>query len=99
MAQRKAKDMLSIVEAYLSHEGTRESFCLERGIKVHVLDYWRRKLCGGTNGESSNRFVALEVENSGTNLDIELHYPNGNWLVMPQGTSLSVLQALVKTCC
>ena len=99
MTRRRTKDMHPIVEAYLTYEGTKASFCLEHGIKGHTLDYWRRKLSVGLEGGSSHPFVALEIEDSGTNLEIELHYPNGNRLVMPQGTSLAVLQALVKTCC
>ncbi len=99
MKRRSTKDMHLIVEAYLTHQGTKASFCSDHGIKAHTLDYWRRKLSGGLQGGSSHRFVALEVEDSGTNLEIELHYPNGNRLSLPQGTSLTVLQALVKTCC
>ena len=99
MTRRTSKDMHPIVESYSTYEGTKESFCVERGIKAPTLDYWRRKLCRGSNGESLHKFVALEVNSPGTNLEIELHYPNGNRLIMPQGTSLSVLQALVKTCC
>ena len=91
--------MQPIVEAYLTNEGTKASFCLEHSIKAHTLDYWRRKLSEGIKGERSQRFVALEVDGSGTNLEFELYYPNGNRLTMPQGKSLRVLQELVKTCC
>jgi len=91
--------MRPIVDAYLIHEGTKASFCLQHGIKLPTLDYWRRKLSEGLNDKTSDRFVALEVDCSATNMEIELHYPNGNRLVLPQSTSLDVLQALVKTCC
>ena len=99
MTRRSAKDMYQIVESYLTYEGTKASFCSDHGIKAHTLDYWRRKLNAGLKGESSHRFIALEVDSSGVNMEIELCYPNGNRLIMPQGTSLRVLQALVKTCC
>jgi len=99
MTQRTSTEMRPIVDAYSTYEGIKRTFCVERGIKMPTLDYWRRKLYRGLDGEFSHRFVALEVDRFATNLEIEFHYPNGNRLVMPQGTSLTVLQALVKTCC
>jgi len=41
------------IEQYETSGQTREAYCTAQGIKVHTLDYWRRKLTEPTAEKSS----------------------------------------------
>jgi hypothetical protein len=48
MGRRTSKEELEYwrqrIEQYEVSGQTREAYCSEQGIKVHTLDYWRRKI-------------------------------------------------------
>lgn len=97
MIRKTAAEMLPILKAYANYSGTKKDFCLEHGIKLHVLNYWLQK-SRKTKKPVANKFIPLQVEKPKANAasSIELYYPNGLRLVLPTDTSLKVLQGLVK---
>ena len=53
------------IESYQTSGLTREAYCKEKGIKVHQLDYWRKKQNRAQKGgkeKSLKRFVRLRVQ-------------------------------------
>ncbi len=89
--------MRPIVESYARYKGSKKSFCQERGIAIHTLDYWRSKF-KKPEVESAS-FIALEVDAGTLDQAIELHYPNGVRATVPVSVPEDVLQSLLNFGC
>ena len=75
--------MLPVVEAYAVYSGSKKSFCSERGIAIHTLDYWRRKFFSDTSGKAAGSFISLELKEPSSGGMMQVHYPNGIEVRLP----------------
>lgn len=83
MKQKTAEAMRPIVEAYAQYKGSKKSFCLQRDIAIHTLDYWRRKFSSDTEGKTAGSFISLELKEFSSSGMMEVHYPNGIEVRLP----------------
>ncbi|MFW6039156.1 MAG: IS66 family insertion sequence element accessory protein TnpA [bacterium] len=72
-----------LVAEYEHGEETRQAFCVERGVSVSSLDYWRRKL----REEQAPGFIELGSMSAGgaVTWDIELELGGGVMLRFRRG--------------
>ena len=78
MGRRTSKEGLEYwgqkIEQYESSGQTREAYCAEHGIKLHTLDYWRRKLkqtsAVKTSGDSWIPVKIFEEESGTIDLNV-----------------------------
>lgn len=96
MKQKTVEAMRPIVEAYARFTGSKKSFCSERGIAVHTLDYWRRKFSSDTLGKAAGSFISLELEEPLRGRMMEIHYPNGIEVRLPVDVTGETLYKLLN---
>lgn len=73
---------------------TQRVFCEQENIKEGTFNYWR-KLYKEQRAEPSNGFVSLKVEAQPITEALEVIYPNGVKLRIPQGTSPALVRQLI----
>lgn len=82
--------MLAHVAAWKTSGKSRKSYCAEQGLNRHTMAYWCAK---ARRVEEGPGFVAVEVVSGG---GMEICYPNGVRLVLPQGTGMAQVAACVR---
>ena len=70
----------------------RDAFCKEYGITVATFSYWRTKYLAGQK-DHHDGFVAITT---GLSSAMEIRYPNGVILKVPEQMSLSQIKALIS---
>ena len=88
--------MKSIVEGFGNYAGSKKSYCDLHNIKTHVFDYYRKKLKEEEEENQSKNFVPIQFTHRISVAPIEVHYPNGNCLILSVDTPLSILTQLVQ---
>ena len=103
--QQTAERWQKHIESYQASSLTREAYCRKNDIKVHQLDYWRRKQNRGQKGgqaKSPKRFIRLKIHDD-TGLDSSITLRIGHITVEvkagfdPKHLE-SILQVLSATC-
>ena len=93
--RKTSEEMHEIAKRYESYEGTKRDFCLRHGVKIHVLDYWRKKINPGKKEETSGGFVEL-LQSQRQPDCYRLFSPNGLRLELPFSTPIEVLEKLLR---
>jgi len=99
MKHKTQIEMESLLLKYEQYSGTKKSFCAEQGIRAHTLYYWQRKLSEQRPSKRDNKFIALQVERPSSLGQIEVAYPNGNRILLPQDCSFSLIERLLQISC
>jgi len=99
MKHKTQTEMESLLLKYEQYSGTKKTFCAEQGIRPHTLYYWQRKLTEQSPSKRNNKFIALEVEKPISTGQIEVAYPNGNRVLLPQDCSFPLIEQLLQISC
>ena len=93
MGTRKEKDMFDLISRWEDSDEGRTTFCNAHGVTLSTFSYWRTKYRKSKKAMSSKGFVELKPTLS---MGLEVVYPNGVIVRLPQTSSLSDLRALVQ---
>lgn len=94
--QRTARraEMFSHIEAWQESRKTQKLYCAEKNIPHSVFQYWRRKFRNEREESNCDDFAELIV--GGTSPGMEIVYPNGVILRLPQGTDPRMVRAYLS---
>lgn len=86
----RSEAMLAHVAAWKASGKSRTRYCAEQGLNLHTMAYWcakarRQAVTGG--------FTPVELAGGS---GVEVCYPNGVRLVLPEGTSMAQVSAYVR---
>ncbi len=87
------QEMFPHVAAWFESDESKKDFCDKRNIKRHVFDYWFKKYRRLSNVPEG--FVNLRVPTTFSD-NIQIHYPNGVRLELPQGVEISCVEQMIK---
>lgn len=85
--------MFAIIEQWESSQESREAFCQSHNLSVSTFSYWRTKYAKAKKQAGEPGFVQLQACMSD---NLEVIYPNGVRVKVPQGSSLADLRALIQ---
>lgn len=91
--RRKEEEMFSLIRQWEESKKGRATFCSEYGLTVATFSYWRTKYLRALKSDTSGEFVELKPL---TPIPIEIIYPNGVIIRLPQSSSSSDLKALIR---
>ncbi len=74
---------------------SRQAFSRERGISVHSLDSYRRRLRGPLPGQASTLLPVELIETSAHGGGLRVELANGRRVVVEEGFSPSLLKSVV----
>jgi len=61
------------IEQYETSDQTREAYCASQGIKVHTLDYWRRKLSEPSAASTiSENWIPVKILEEESTIDLNV---------------------------
>ena len=95
MQKKTQAEMELLLSAYANYSGTKKAFCKEQGIKLHVFNYWQKKL-KGTKTSQTNEFIQLEVCAPSNSSTVSVIYPNGNRIELRGGLDQQLLATLIR---
>lgn len=85
------EEMFSLCQQWEESGETRESFCKRHQINIGKFSYWRSQYLAEEKPRE-DEFIAIDPSlNSG----MEIRYPNGVVLKIPEKTSLAELKSLI----
>lgn len=93
--RRNREEMFALMKAWECSQEPQDQFCKHHGVSLATFSYWRTKY----RRENSNLkptpsgFIELEPQ---LVAGLEIYYPNGVRIRLPQGSSLVDLQALIQ---
>lgn len=91
--RRKKEDMFDLMRQWDEGDCDRISFCKANGLALATFSYWRTKYRKSQGASPSRDFVELKPISP---LSLEIVYPNGVIVRLPQSSSLSEVKALVQ---
>ena len=91
--RRKKEDMFELMRQWEESNEDRISFCKAHGLALATFCYWRTKYRKSQGASPSRGFVELKPISP---LSLEIVYPNGVIIRMPQSSSLTEVKALVQ---
>lgn len=92
MSRKTESEMYPLMERWEESLTPRTVFCEEHKIPLSTFSYWRSRYLRSKEQEPSG-FVKLEPE---WLLSLEIVYPNGVKVRLPEKTSLSDLRTLIE---
>jgi len=103
MRQRKKVAMYELVKAWESSTQSKSAFCESASINIHTFTYWHQKYKKEFKKEKGPsqgpNFLPLQIEKTSAvppAITIDLHYPNGVRLSVPQRVGISYLVQLLQ---
>ena len=91
--RRKREDMFRLISLWEESPEDQATFCKEHGLTVATFSYWRTKYRKSQKSSSSQGFVELKPI---SDLPIEIVYPNGVIIRLPQSSTTFELKAMVQ---
>lgn len=91
MARKTAQEMYPLIEQWESSGASQEDFCNSHDITLSTFTYWRGKYRKSSQVEESS-FIELHPSCCSS---LEVIYPNGVKIRLPQDASASDLQVLI----
>jgi len=91
-------EMFSLVSGWQESGLSQIDFCQQHDLAPHRFYYWLKKYKqnGTTSIRSSFLQVELETQESGTNNEIQIQYPNGVIVTVGETVHISRLRALIR---
>ena len=93
VGRRKKEDMFELIRQWAEGDCDRISFCQANGLALATFSYWRDKYQKSQEASVYQGFVELKPIFL---LSLEIVYPNGVIVRLPQSSSLSDVKALVQ---
>lgn len=90
---KKGEEMFRLIRQWEECGKDRATFCKEVGVTVAAFGYWRTKYLKALKSDRPGEFVELKPLSP---MPIEIVYPNGVILRLPQSSSISELKALIR---
>jgi hypothetical protein len=92
--QEREQEMFRLIEQCHCGEMTNKAFCREYQLPEWKFYYWQNKY---REYQQPQGFVPVNVSQSksGTQNKIEIHYPNGIHIRLPQQTGMTMVKALI----
>lgn len=86
--------MFALIKAWECSDEQQEQFCNRQGVSLGSFGYWRTKYKRENNNPNptTGSFIGLKPHLAE---GLEVFYPNGVRVRLPQGSSFSDLQALI----
>ena len=91
--QKRESDMFPLVAAWEASTENQDQFCKSNGINISIFSYWRSKYRKSQQNSSVELFTELQAEKNGF---MEVIYPNGVKISLPQNSELSTIQSLIS---
>ena len=85
--------MYPLLELYAKRTQSAADFCAEHGVSPWQLSYWRRK----QREESATDGAFVEIAPSGTQVPVEVIYPNGVRVSFAAAPAAAYLAQLVQS--
>jgi len=96
---KKKERMFELVDQWHKSGQTKTDFCQQKKINIHTFTYWvqKYKTQGQQKHKANNtkKFIPLQVA-PGRPTAVELVYPNGVRLCVPEEVDLLFLKSLIK---
>lgn len=73
---------------------TRKAFCIERGVALHTLDYYRSRH-GGRAVATVPQLLPVELIEPGSVSSLRIELANGRRIVVERGFDVGLLQRVV----
>lgn len=86
--------MLSLCRQWEESGETREAFCKRHQINVGKFSYWRSQYLAEAKSQEDD-FIAIPPVTPAMNSGMEIRYPNGVVLKIPENTPLAEVKALI----
>ena len=93
--QKRQEEMFSTIEKWKQGSLSRKSFCREHHIAPSTFSYWYSKYTRSQGSDSRQGSGFIKVEPAFQS-SLEVFYPNGVKIRLPQDTSVSDLRALIQ---
>lgn len=92
--QRNREEMFALIEQWKESSEPRKAFCQKHGLAESTFSYWYSKYRKSTNNSGQpGGFVNVQPS---LHDNLEVVYPNGVKIRLPQDTSLADLRALIQ---
>ena len=90
--KRSKTEMFPIVEEWQTGKENKKAFCKQKGIAISVFYYWQKRY---KESQDSGGFVPIRINTKGQlsrNPVIEIEYPNGVLVRLPNQTLPSIVR-------
>ena len=94
-SRRSREEAERLVREYEQSGMTRKAFCIERGIALHTLDYYRNRP-GNQTVATSSQLLPVELIESSSVSSLRIELANGRRIVVERGFDASLLQRVVQ---
>lgn len=85
--------MFPLIREWEESNERRDAFCEKHNLPVSTFSYWRTRYARSQKAAVQPGFVKLQAEVEG---HLEVVYPNGVKVRLPQGSSLAEVRSLIK---
>jgi hypothetical protein len=75
---------------------TRKAFCIERGIAVHTLDYYRQRHGAKAAATTTPQLLPVELIEAGNVSSLRVELANGRRIVVEPGFDADLLRRVVQ---
>lgn len=96
MPRKSESEMFPIIEEWESSPESMGQFCERHQIPKSTFSYWRTRYSKNNQKSRVNRAEFLEVRMDHVSVDLEIIYPNGVKLRLPQNSPMSQLRTLIQ---
>jgi len=94
--RKSYEEMKRVVESCQSSGMSNKSYCKQAGIPLSKYYYWQKKLREDQE-KPADKFIPIEIGEAGSHPhQIEISYPNGVRLKLPQGSPLTLISSLIR---
>ena len=88
--------MLDMIKTCMESGVSNKTFCKNQGITEGVFYYWRKRYQQKSTPQEE-RFIPVHVKTpQPLNKEIEICYPNGVRVKLPEGMEISLLHSLIS---
>ncbi len=99
-AYRTATQMYPLIEKWYNSGQSRSAYCKANNIALHLFAYWHKSYQEhkNTSLKEESSFINLNIS-AEPELEMSIHYPNGNRLLLGSVTNITLIERLVKINC
>ena len=92
-ARRNEEEMFSLIRQWEEGDDNRATFCQEHDLTLATFSYWRTKYLKSQKSNTPKGFIELKPI---SRLPVEIVYPNGVIIRLPQSSTTSEQKALIQ---
>lgn len=85
---------LGMITDWLQSGLSQKEFCKNHNIAYHIFHYWYKRYREQSR-QKPGQFIPLQVNDTGSNKFMELHFVNGNRIIFYQIVSSDYLKSLL----